>query len=75
MFFIFQMIKKMILIIYDKENDINNINRKKNEIIKKLFEYNNKLKEIIILKDNQINTLIQELNNTQHFYEEKRNKE
>jgi hypothetical protein len=26
----------MILIIYDKENDINNINRKKNEIIKKL---------------------------------------
>ena len=54
------MINKMILIIYDKENDINNINRKKNEIIKKLFEYNNKLKEIIILKDNQINTLNQE---------------
>ena len=67
--------KNVFYLLDDKENDINNINRKKNEIIKKLFEYNNKLKEIIILKDNQINTLIQELNNTQHFYEEKRNKE
>ena len=64
MVFIFQMIMKMMIIIIV-------IKVKKMKLLKNYQRVIINKKKQFLQKDNQINILKQELNDTQHFYEEK----